>query len=320
MESRAATLLLALLLLASGCLGASGEDLGGTPESSPDDSSPDRSSSHAPKTKPHSTTAPTPPSTSEPPASGGNETPPTQTEQKPWPNLGSATIRPGVQVTSSAGQCTSNFLFRSPDNATLYLGTASHCVDGLKIGDNVQIDGASKPGKVAYSAWIALNLKCESDATNTGCTSGQFENDFALVAIDAADRAKVHPAVLHFGGPKALGDSSKLSTGARVLVYGQSGLWFGVESLHHHEGAVTAAQSGVQFRILTFAPGVPGDSGSGVQTRAGDAVGILATACLAPCTGQNGVVGLQGQLELAKKHGLDAVLATWPLLDDGIVP
>src|SRR5688572_554190 len=169
MDTRAATLLLALLVLASGCLGAGGEDLAGAAHAPPDDSSPEGTTSHATNPKPSTTTKPSPsPSSSGPPGSGGNETPPPpQTEQKPWPNLASATIRPGVQVSSSAGQCTSNFLFRSPDNATLYLGTASHCVDGLKVGDNVQIDGASKPGKVAYSAWIALGLKCTSGATNT---------------------------------------------------------------------------------------------------------------------------------------------------------
>jgi hypothetical protein len=238
----------------------------------------------------------------------------------PWPPVGSATIRPGVQTTVGNSQCTSNFLYRTPDNATLFLGVAAHCVENLKPGAKVGIQGASKPGVLAYSAWHALNLTCSDP---DGCTGGQFTNDFALIAIDPADRSKVHPALLQFGGPTALKDSRQLAVGDRVLGYGNSGLWMGVQPLKWHEGVVSATQpaGGNQFRTLTAPPGIFGDSGSAIITKSGEAVGVLATVCLAPCTGQNGVVGVTYQLELAQKTtGVTYELVTAARLNGGLLP
>src|SRR5687768_14596577 len=46
-----------------------------------------------------------------------------------WASPEAATIRPGVQMVSETAQCTSNFVFRSPDNQSIFLGFAAHCVD-----------------------------------------------------------------------------------------------------------------------------------------------------------------------------------------------
>lgn len=307
-----------LALALSGCLGDGSTSAG--PRETPTGSS-ESSSSPTPTTPtPGKTTTPRPtPSTS--PAPTPTKGPVPQTPQNPWPALASATIRPGVATTSPAGQCTSNFLYRSPNNATLYLGSAAHCFDGRKVGDTVTIEGASKPGRLAYSSWITRGL---TNCLGEGGLSagGECDHDFALVSIDAADRPKVHPAVLHFGGPTALTDSTKLAVGARILVPGNSGTWPPVDEVRWHEGVVAASHSSTdpQFEIVTVAPGIPGDSGSAVMTRAGEAAGILATLCFAPCTGQNGVVGLKGQLEFAKTKGTDVLLVTWSTLDDGIIP
>lgn len=314
MRALAGVVLVAPLLL-SGCLETAHD--AATPAATTPTPPPSSSTSHGPSRPPPSTSATSPGG----PGNGTAGDPP-PTAQKPWPAIGDATIRPGVQVIAGGAQCTSNFLFRSPDNATLYLGLAAHCVDGLKIGAAAQVVGASHAAKVAYSSWIAKGLTCDATAAGTGCTDGEFMDDFALVAIDPADRGKVHPALLHFGGPTALYDSQKLQVGDRVLGYGNSELWLSVENAHWHEGIVTQAQGATsQFMTLTVPPGIEGDSGSAILTRDGRAAGLLVTGCIAPCTGQNGVVGLAGQISLAKaKAGLDVRLVTWVQLDDGLLP
>jgi hypothetical protein len=81
--------------------------------------------------------------------------------QRTWATLGEATIRPGVQVVAGGSQCTSNFLFTSPDNRTAYIGFAAHCVthedpnnaedgcddasDPMDIGTKVEVEGADHP-------------------------------------------------------------------------------------------------------------------------------------------------------------------------------
>src|SRR5579884_980191 len=112
----------------------------------------------------------------------------------------SAPIHPGVVMTSTAGQCTANFVFRSGDK--LYLGQAAHCTgtgdpsdtDGCKagslpLGTPIKIQGASQPGRLAYNSWLAMQHHGEKDRTTCAF------NDFALVEIDPADTGKVNPTV-----------------------------------------------------------------------------------------------------------------------------
>jgi trypsin-like peptidase len=310
---------LALLVLASGCLGSSGKDLSGSAATpSGDDPTPSSVGATGPPRNSH---RPAPSTSPAPSSGGGNQTPPVkETPQAPWPAIDQAKIRPGVQMTMTIGGssflCTSNFVFRSADNSTLYLGLAAHCVDGMKIGDAINIDGAAKKATLAYSSWIALGLtNCGGNQPPAAC-----DDDFALAKVDAGDRAKVHPAMLHFGGPTQLADSGSFGLQQRVLFYGNSDL-HPQENLNWHEGVVVAPQSGPQFRILTAPPGVPGDSGSGVLTRDGRAAGIFVNICISPCPGQQGVVGLKYALQTAAtKGGLAVQLATWQQLDDGFLP
>lgn len=235
----------------------------------------------------------------------------------PWPAAEAAAIRPGVQVTSEGGQCTSNFLFRSPDNQTLYLGTAAHCVNAIDLGDPVEIQGATQKGKLAYSSWKALKLNCPESSSLCD------PRDFALIEIDTKDRDRVHPAMLHFGGPVSLADSSQLEVGDAVLSYGHSSLRPDVDETNWHEGVVTSKEEAddTLFGIVTVAPGIFGDSGSGILTKDGKALGILSTLNLAPLPGENGVAGLHRALELAREKGdMEVQLVTWQLLDPGLLP
>ena len=74
-----------------------------------------------------------------------------------WAPAANATIHPGVQIVTSGGQCTSNFVFQ--DGSNVYLGQAAHCsstggqtsTDGCTTGSQplgtpVQIMGAAHPG------------------------------------------------------------------------------------------------------------------------------------------------------------------------------
>ncbi len=246
---------------------------------------------------------------------GGNSAPPE--DYGPWPDIASATIRPGVQVAAGGSQCTSNFVFRTPDNATLYLGLAAHCVDTIKIGDPVTIGG--QHGTLAYSSWKAQNLTDCDGGASAGCV-----NDFSLIELKPGDRNKIHPAMLHFGGPVALRDAAELRLGDKLLSYGNSDTRSPlglppVDPTNWHEGVVVSPPSGAEFKAVM--PGkIPGDSGSGVMSKDGKAVGVFVNICISPCPGLNGIVSLKAAIDLAyAKGGLQVEVATWELLDEGVL-
>lgn len=256
----------------------------------------------------------------------GNDT--SQPEAAPsWPPVGEASVRPGVQLVSDGRQCTSNFLFRTPDNRTLMLGVAAHCLaegpsndlngcnpenEPVPLGSEVRISGATAPGTVVYSAWHTMQTVEES--SDAACRG----NDFALVAISPTDRANVHPAVRHFGGPT--GQAGSPSVGDKVIWYGNTGLHGGVEQANDHEGYVVDS-GGWSANVYTVSPGVPGDSGSGIMTGDGQGLGILSYVEISPRAGSNGITLLQPALAYAEEHaGLTVELVTWEQLDDGRLP
>ncbi|MDL5155255.1 serine protease [Actinomycetospora termitidis] len=231
--------------------------------------------------------------------------------------LGGSTIHPGVQVRTDGAQCTSNFVFTG--GGKTFLGQAAHCsgtggsteTDGctsesLPLGTPVEISGASKPGKLAYNSWLAMQESGESDAD--ACAY----NDLALVEIDPADVAAVSPTVPFFGGPTGL-DTDGLGAGERVASYGNSELRGGVAALSPKVGVGLGDQgNGWSHPVLTVTPGVPGDSGSGFLSPDGTAVGVLSTLNLLPAPGSNGVGDLARMLDYARDHGApgDLALAT----------
>lgn len=230
-----------------------------------------------------------------------------------WPETSDALVRPGIQVVSKTGQCTSNFVFASADNASLYLGLAAHCVEDLPLGEPVDIGGVAT-GTLAYSSWATMEDAGETDAAALDA------NDFALILIDDASRPLVHPGVRHFGGPTAMAPSGSVGAGDKVLTYGNSGLRQEIEPASWHEGYVID-RSAWTTTIYTVTPGVPGDSGSAVLTADGRALGILVTLTIAPTAGSNGVTHLDMALAYAKENaGVDVRLATWELEDEGLLP
>lgn len=342
MRTRAASaILIGLALLSAGCLsalnssqgedevtpqGAEGNQTAGneTDESPSEDETEDEESDGNETTSSSNETDDEDDETTE--QGSGNES--GQAQEPAWPSPGEASIRPGVQIRSSSGQCTSNFLFLDRGRSQVMLGVAAHCFSQnpdagsngcdpakgpLEPGAEASITGASEPGTLVYSSWWTMQQTNES--SGAACNA----NDFALVEIDPADHDSVNPAVLHFGGPTGLAAAEDVTTGDKVVWYGNSGLRPPVDEIHRNEGYVLTAD-GWTAVVYSLSPGVQGDSGSGLMTADGDAIGILSTVRLAPEPGSNGIGLLAPMLDYANQHGVSAELVTWDQMGQGRLP
>ncbi|MDQ6798361.1 MAG: serine protease [Actinomycetota bacterium] len=232
-----------------------------------------------------------------------------------WAPAATATIHPAVQTFTQGAQCTANFVFT--DRASVYIGQAAHCAstagdsatDGcispsLPLGTPVKVEGASRPGVLAYSSWLTMQAQGESDAATC-----RF-NDLALVRIDPADAGKVNPSMPHWGGPTGLAPSTSPITS---LVYssGNSELRHGLPLLMPKLGLSLGDDGGGwSHGVLTLTPGIPGDSGSGFLDAQGRALGVLSTLQILPLPGTNGVGDLRLELDYLHTHTpLNAQLA-----------
>ncbi|HEX2052915.1 MAG TPA: serine protease [Actinomycetota bacterium] len=247
-----------------------------------------------------------------------------------WAPVGEATIFPGVQtITAGMAQCTSNFVFF--DKTDIYLGQAAHCsmqgdpltasdplsptgpagcsTQSLPLGTPIQIQGATKPGTLAYNSWITMQ---EIDETRPHVCS---YNDFALVRIDPADHGRVNPTMPHWGGPT--GVALATSPGEKVVSYGNSELRLGIPELRPKEG-ISRGQTdgGWNHTVFTVTPGIPGDSGSGFLDSEGKAFGVLSTLVFLPRPAHNGVGDVARELAYVGAHtdldGVQLALGTEP--------
>ena len=242
-----------------------------------------------------------------------------------WAPAASAPVHPGVQTNSDSGQCTANFVFFDASDA-VYIGQAAHCTStggststngcdtgSLPLGSPVEVDGASKPGTLAYNSWLAMQAAGETDANTCDY------NDLALVKLDPADYGKVNPSIPFWGGPTGITDT--VAQGEKVLSYGNSSLRLGITELSPKEGlSLGQTGGGWSHEVYTVSPGIPGDSGSAFIDRDGRAFGVLSTLQIAPKAGANGVGDLSRELAYASAHGSPVQLAngteafTGPLL------
>ncbi len=233
-------------------------------------------------------------------------------------------IHPGVMTFTDGAQCTSNFVFR--DGAGTYIGQAAHCSGtggatetngcdsgSLPIGTQVEVDGATRPGTLAYNSWLTMQA---NDETNEDAC--QY-NDFALVKLDPADVGRVDSSVPGFGGPTDVGASSAM-LGDTVYSYGNSSLRGGITKLSPKQGSVVQGEgNGWSRTVYTATPGVPGDSGSAFLGESGEAIGVLSTLQILPVAGSNGVADLRKSLEYAQANalpGLSLVPGTDPFDPD----
>ena len=190
-------------------------------------------------------------------------------------------VRPGAIVNSEAGQCTMNFLFTGSDGSR-YIGTAGHCI----LGDS------PIGGDVGEESWAAGTGPEATDGD--GNRIGEFAyavlqdpKDFALIRLDSGVEAS--PQMCHFGGPNGL--NSDLTSSPTVLQHFGNGIGI---------GSVLPARTHVALSMPdpdhVFATGgaLPGDSGSGVISSDGRAVGVLVTVGIH--TGSLGTGGLDAGL------------------------
>lgn len=226
-----------------------------------------------------------------------------------------ATITPGVRTHTDGGQCTANFVFY--DEKDVYIGQAAHCattsgpteVDGCKadslpLGTPVRVGGASRPGRLAYSSWVAMDEAREDD--ENACRL----NDFALIRLHPADRAAVNPSVPLYGGPEGLGEEAP-AEGEKIYSYGNSSLLGGLDLLNAKRGVkLRTTGGGWLHTVVTVIPGVPGDSGSGYVDSDGRAFGVIRTFGPGPLLGSNGITDLGKALRYMAEHSdLDVTLA-----------
>jgi hypothetical protein len=248
-----------------------------------------------------------------------------------WAPADTAQIHPGVQMYTDGAQCTGNFVFTDAA-ANVYVGYAAHCagtgaatdtngcdagslplgtkVDFVENGSLVSAGDTVGTGTLAYSSWLAMKQAGTTDANTCDY------NDFALVKVSDADKAKVNPSVPFWGGPVAL-NTDESAAGESVYSFGNSSLRGGVELLSPKRGtSLGATGDGWSHPVYTVSPGVPGDSGSGFLDAEGNALGTLSTLAIAPLPASNGVGDLERELAFAQQHsgiaGLQLVPGTEP--------
>ncbi|MBP2371876.1 serine protease [Pseudonocardia parietis] len=223
-------------------------------------------------------------------------------------SAGDATVKPGVMTRTEGAQCTANFVFT--DGTDVFLGQAAHCAgtggstetDGctagsLPLGTPVEVEGASRPGTLAYSSWLSMQETGETDPDTCAF------NDFALVRLDPADVSRTNPTMPFYGGPSAV-EPDGTNNGDTVYAYSNSSLRQGIEALRPKTGTSLGTSGGGRTHtVLTALPGIPGDSGSGYLTANGTAFGILSTLNIAPEAGTNGVSDLRAALDYANDNG-----------------
>jgi len=224
-----------------------------------------------------------------------------------WAPEATAPIHPGVQTDTAGGQCTANFIFTA--GTDVYIGQAAHCSGtggqtetngcdsgSLPLGTTVTVDGASRPGTLAYNSWLTMQEVGETDPD--ACAY----NDLALVRLDPADVASVNPTVPHWGGATGV-DSDGTTSLARVYSYGNSSLRGGITQLSPKTGiSLGSSGNGWTHDVYTVSPGIPGDSGSAFLDGQGRALGVLSTLQIAPTVGSNGVSDLSHMVAYARAH------------------
>jgi len=181
-------------------------------------------------------------------------------------------VRPGGRVLTDIGDCTFNFLFRSPDG-TRYIGTAGHCVSP---GTEYTFKDTDTDGNGHFEKVWPRGRGPEAkgpDRRRIGefaYTVNNSPKDFALIRLDPDVPAS--PEMCHFGAPRGL-YTKEASTPVVLQYYGNA------EGLETVAPARSAVAIGTPNPDHIYAAGValPGDSGAGVMTPDGLAIGVLVT-------------------------------------------
>lgn len=221
-----------------------------------------------------------------------------------WPPLAEATIRPGVRVADRT--CTANFVFSDPSNETLYVATAAHCLDDHDVGETVGVAGGRHEGVVAYVGTRTV------EGVEEGPCARPVAQDFGLVRIPDRLRDEVHPATLHWGGPRGI--SARARSGEDLHTYGNS-TTRAHEVLRPAEGL--SVGNDVCFTDAAFPERIGGDSGSPVLGAEGAALGVHVRSDVVDTAT---FVNVHQAVGFAETHtDLELELKTWPAFDEAPV-
>lgn len=165
-------------------------------------------------------------------------------------------IRPGAWLKLGDSYCTASFVVKDATGA-LYLTTAGHCTQG--VGQRIAV----KQGTLVAAAgeWLEFG-------TLVARYPGGY--DAALIRIDEDKYPLVDPDMPGWGGASGVATSSP----GDALHYG----WGWVTWQEHHtrcRAATTLSWGPTVWWVETQTYGGGGDSGSGVMSYAGLAMGIL---------------------------------------------
>jgi hypothetical protein len=166
-------------------------------------------------------------------------------------------VRPGAFVGSDIGGCTFNFMFT--DGANTYMGTAGHCIlpsDGERTwaygSGPVATDGdGNRVGEFVYAVL-------------------EDPRDFSVIRLDAGVAAD--PAMCHFGGPTGI--NNDLTADPVELHHFGQGLGLGETVPARTHLALSMPNPD---HVYANGAAIFGDSGSGVISDDGRAVGVLVT-------------------------------------------
>lgn len=218
-------------------------------------------------------------------------------------------VRPGGVVASEVGLCTFNFLFSGSDGRR-YMGTAGHCVLSQATGET----------PVPERTWAIGEGPVASDAGKRRI--GEFAyavkdspKDFALVRLDRGVEAS--PEMCFFGGPT--GYDSDVNSDIDLLQYYGNGIGIG-DAVPGRSAVVVGKPS--PDHVFALGLVLPGDSGSGVISSDGRAVGVVVTTGLHGGTagtdgidfGTVGITRIEPQVLRAERQlGIRLTLQTAPV-------
>ena len=181
-------------------------------------------------------------------------------------------VRPGGRVVTQIADCTLNFLFRTPDG-TRYIGTAGHCVSmaPTTAAEEAHPDGKGRVERVW--SWGSGPVAEDSSGERIGEFAYavlQPSKDFALIRLDPGVAAS--PEMCHFGAPQGL-YTTETGTAVVLRYYGNG---VGIGQAAPARSAVALGTPNPDH-INAAGLAVPGDSGAGVMTADGLAIGVLVT-------------------------------------------
>jgi hypothetical protein len=201
------------------------------------------------------------------------------------------TIQPGVEISTSVGGCTLNFIYDGTGALAgrVFGGTAAHCVSA--VGQPVQLGSGETFGTVA--------LIGDQDVT---------VQDYAFIEILPSLVGRVSPAMKgNPSYPTGVATAAETSTGDLVQLSGY-GLGFGLTGPTQERRVGVVSSDDAELHQVV-APLIFGDSGGPlVHVATGKAYGIVSRLCIGLCEEEGPTV--QGLLAKAAARGFTVALRT----------